>query len=463
MTHGEQAPTGPDGGHEPFRSAPPSVVDANMKPQVKVCDVTLRDGMQIVNRDRVIALDMRLRLLEALYRSGLPYLEVGSFVSPRFIPAMQDTPEMLRAMPHMEAEIAVLVPNIRYYRELERHDHEKVNTIALFVSASEAYSESNTRMSKERAFDSAREVAAAARHDGFRLRGYLSYAFREMGGEREMDPEIVRRDSEALLAMGCSTILLSDTDGRSSPRDVERTVDGLRPVVGVEALGVHLHDRWGQGIANALAAYQLGIRAFDSSIGGVGGSKAVESSVGNIATEELISLFHGMGVETGVDPAPLLEAGRLLVEMTELAGDPLPPSKLLANQLSLHQNIPPGWLAAELRAPKPRRRAVEPALDGAEHPAGPPVSLMATMVAVPITFVTISWLISILSIPTYGYGEFLAFGGSMVAFGFGVVVATILSKVIGEGQVAIADLPRLAHQKFDDLVKEFSRRLDLRH
>ncbi len=436
-----------------------------MTPEVKVCDVTLRDGMQIVNRDRVIALEMRLALLEALHRSGLPYLEVGSFVSPRFIPAMQDTPEMLRAMPHMDAEIAVLVPNIRYYRELERHDHEKVNTVALFVSASEAYSESNTRMSKERAFDSAREVAAAARHDGFRLRGYLSYAFRDVGGEREMDVETVLRDSEALLAMGCSTIVLSDTDGRSSPRDVERTVNGLRPAVGLESLGVHLHDRWGQGIANALAAYQLGVRTFDSSVGGVGGSKAVQASVGNIATEELISLFHGMGVETGVDPQPLLEAGRILVEMTELAGDPLPPSKLLANQLSLHQNIPPGWLAAELRAPKPSprptARPLEIPRDAAEEPAGPPVSLLATMVAVPITFVAISWLISILSIPTYGYGEFLAFGGSMVAFGFGVVVATILSKVIGDGQVAIADLPRLAHQRFDDLVKEFSRRLHI--
>lgn len=430
-------------------------------PEVRVCDVTLRDGMQIVNRDRVIALEMRLRMLEALGRAGLPYLEVGSFVSPRFIPAMEDTPEMLRAMPHMDTEIAVLVPNIRYYRELERHDHEKVNTVALFVSASESYSQSNTRMTKERAFESAREVAQAALYDGFRLRGYLSYSFRDVGGELEMEPESVLLDCAALLEMGCSMILLSDTDGRSSPRDIERTVEALRRNIGLEALGVHLHDRWGQGLANALAAYQLGIRTFDSSIGGVGGSKAVRTSVGNIATEELISLFHGMGVETGVDPAPLLEAGRLLVEMTEMAGDPLPPSKVLANRLSLHQNIPPGWLAAELSAPKPRTLPVEE-LEAAGQQAGPPVPLLATMVAVPITFVTISWLISILSIPTYGYGEFLAFGGSMVAFGFGVVVATVLSKIIDDGQIAIADLPRQAHRKFEDLVKEFTRRFDIR-
>ncbi len=135
---------------------------------------------------------------------------------------------------------------------------------------------------------------------------------------------------------------------------------------------------------------------------------------------------------------------------------------MLASQLSLHKNIPPGWLAAELRAAKPRPLSVEEAGQVTEEPEGPPVSLMATMVAVPITFIAISWLISILSIPTYGYGEFLAFGGSMVAFGFGVVVATILSKIIEDGQIAIADLPRQAHRKFDDLLKEVTRRLDIR-
>ncbi len=432
------------------------------QPEVRICDVTLRDGMQIVNRDRVVGLEMRLQMLDALYRSGLPYLEVGSFVSPRFIPAMEDTPAMLRAMPHLDTEVAVLVPNIRYYRELEKHDHEKVNTVALFVSASELYSQSNTRMTKERAFDSAREVAEAARADGFHLRGYLSYSFRDVEGEQAMDTDSVLRDCEALLAMGCSRIILSDTDGRSTPNDIERTVRALAAPIGLPALGVHLHDRFGQGIANALAAYQLGIRTFDSSIGGVGGSKAVKASVGNIATEELVALFDGMGVETGVDPLPLLEAGRLLVQMTEMAGDPLPPSKLLANRLELHRGAPPGWLTAEMRAPKAEPQPTVQANGVEEEPEGPPVSLMATMVAVPITFVAISWLISILSIPTYGYGEFLAFGGSMVAFGFGVVIATILSKIIDGGQIAIADLPRQAHRKFDDLVKEVTRRFDLR-
>ena len=276
-----------------------------------------------------------------------------------------------------------------------------------------------------------------------------------------MDPAIVLRDSEALLEMGCKAVILSDTDGRSSPRDIARTINALRKSIGLGSMGVHLHDRWGQGIANALTAYQLGVRNFDSSIGGVGGSKAVRASVGNIATEELVSLFEGMGVETGVDPVPLLEAGRLLVKMTEMAGDPLPPSKLLANQLELHQNVPPGWLTAEMQAPPPSPKT-ELTRTGDEPAPGPPVSLMATMVAVPITFVAISWLISILSIPAGSYSEFLAFGGAMVAFGFGVVVATVLSKLIDGEQIAVADIPREAHRKFDLLIKEVARRLESR-
>lgn len=441
--------------------------------EVKICDVTLRDGMQAVNRDAVIPLDLRLRLLDALRDAGLPYLEVGSFVSRKYVPSMADTADLLAAMPHLDAEVAVLVPNLRYYRVLEESDHEKVDTIALFVSSSEAYSTANTKMTKERAFAAAAEVASAACPDGFRLRGYLSCAFRELDGSGEpMDPDIVLRDGETLLAMGCSTVVLSDTDGRASPRDMERTIRRLGGSLGLEPLGVHLHDRYGQGLANALAAYELGVRSFDSSIGGVGGSRSIRSSVGNIATEELVALFEGMGVDTGVDQDALILGGGLVIEMTERAGDPVPPSKVLANQLVPYPS--PAALAAGAGsagsdtvertaavAPAARRESV-PA-DRHEGPeAGTPLSLMATMVAVPTTFVAISWVLSLFSLHTKNYGEFIAFGGSMMAFAFGVAVATFLSRFTDLRHIALADLPREAHRLFDDLVREVTRRLDLR-
>jgi len=305
-----------------------------MTPEVKVCDVTLRDGLQTLNRKAVIPIKLRLELLEALQRSRLPYLEIGSFVNRRIIPAMRDTADFIASMAPYAGQIAILVPKLSYYRALGEDRERKVNTVALFVSASELYSTTNTRMTKEQAYDSAREVAEAARADGYAVRGYLSCAFRDVGQENlPMDPEVVGRDCAALLDMGCEVVALSDTDGRATPRDIERIVRPVGSGVGLAALGVHLHDRYGQGIANALVAYQLGIRVFDSSIGGIGGTRAVKNSVGNLATEELVTLFEGLGVETGVLKEPLIDAGKIVIEMARLVGDPLPPSKLLSHRL----------------------------------------------------------------------------------------------------------------------------------
>jgi hydroxymethylglutaryl-CoA lyase len=303
--------------------------------EVKICDVTLRDGMQVLNRRAVIPMELRVRLAETLQQSGLPYIEIGSFVNWRVIPAMADTIELIGALKPSAAELGILVPKLSYYRRLEASDPEhKVTTVALFVSSSEVYSQANTRMSKATAFAAAAEVAEAAAAGGYKRRGYLSCAFRDLDPEsHEMDPELVRRDCEALLEMGCDTVCLSDTDGRATPNDVERIVGHLAGDLGLEQIGVHLHDRYGQGLANALVAHRLGVKVYDTSIGGIGGSRAVQNSVGNISTEELVSLFEGIHVATGVDQDKLVEAGRMIIEMTRLVGDPLPPSKLLSHRL----------------------------------------------------------------------------------------------------------------------------------
>lgn len=304
-------------------------------PQVKICDVTLRDGMQVLNRRAAIPMELRVRLAETLQGSGLPYIEIGSFVNWKVIPAMADTVELIAKLRPSISELAILIPKLSYYRRLEESDPDrKVDTVALFVSSSESYSQANTRMNKATAFAAAREVAKAARERGYRCRGYLSCAFRDLDPEsHEMEASVVLSDARQLLDMGCDEVCLSDTDGRATPRDVERIVGHLREHVPVEAIGAHLHDRYGQGLANALVAHRLGVRTFDSSIGGIGGSRAVRNSVGNISTEELVSLFESMGVSTGVDQEQLVEAGRMIIEMTRLVGDPLPPSKLLSHRL----------------------------------------------------------------------------------------------------------------------------------
>lgn len=300
---------------------------------VRICDVSLRDGMQILNRHAVIPLPVRLQLLEALIRSGVPYIEVGSFVNPRVVPAMRDTAEVLRQMPPYDGQIAALAPTLGYYEQLKQA--ARVNTVALFVSASERYSQKNTHMSVAEAIDAAEEIADAARSDGYRLRGYLSYAFRDQsrpGGltaEQEVT-EICTR----LAKMGCETIALSDTDGMASPNDVQRVVGFVAGQMGLDHIGVHLHDRRGLGVTNAFVAYQLGVRSFDASVGGIGGAITVRHSIGNVSTEELVAMFDSLGVETGVDLQPLIEAGCRVSQMADFVGDPPPPSKIILDEIA---------------------------------------------------------------------------------------------------------------------------------
>ncbi len=305
-------------------------------PEVKICDVSLRDGMQIMNRHAVIPLESRLQLVEALVRAGVPYIEVGSFVNPKVVPAMADTAELLRAMPAYDGQVAALVPKLEYYELLRRA--ERVNTVALFVAASEAYSEANTRMSVSEALDAAEEIARAAARDGYRLRGYLSYAFRDKSQPGDETPvELTESICRRLVDMGCDAVALSDTDGLATPKDIERVLGFVGDRLGFEHLGVHLHDRRGLGVTNAYVAYKAGVRIFDASIGGIGGAITVRHSVGNIATEELVSMFESLEVATGIDVGPLVEAGCRVSQLADFVGDPPPPSKIILDELAIRR------------------------------------------------------------------------------------------------------------------------------
>ncbi|MDX1384519.1 MAG: hypothetical protein R3190_12785 [Thermoanaerobaculia bacterium] len=302
-------------------------------PEVKICDVSLRDGMQVMNRHAVIPLEARLQLAEALIRANVPYIEVGSFVNPHVVPAMSDTRELLHRLPPYDGQVACLVPNLKYYRELKLA--ARVNTVALFVSASEDYARKNTRMSVDEAVDRAAEVAEAARGDGYRLRGYLSFAFRDPALPRgEQSVEQVERITRRLIDIGCEAVALSDTDGMASPSDLGRVIGHVRDALGLEHVAVHLHDRRGLGITNAYAAYQEGVRVFDASVGGIGGAITVRHSIGNISTEELVCLFDSIGVETGIDVEPLIEAGCRVSQMADFVGDPPPPSRIILDELA---------------------------------------------------------------------------------------------------------------------------------
>lgn len=300
--------------------------------EVKICDVTLRDGLQALDREARLPFELRLGLFEALKRARLPYLEVGSFVNTRVMPSMAVTPELLRALEPEGTEIAVLVPTMKYFEKARTAPN--ISTAALLLSASESYSQLNTRMTAGEAMAAARQVTAAALGEGYRVRAYLSYAFRDFGeANSPQSAETVVRLTGELLEAGCQMVAIADTNGTATPGDVERILGALERATGLAEIGVHFHDRYGLGVTNSYVAYAHGVRIFDSAIGGIGGNKMVKGSVSNVSTEELVFMFHSIGVDTGTDFDALLEAGHIVEDMIRRLEAPPSQSKILLNRV----------------------------------------------------------------------------------------------------------------------------------
>jgi hydroxymethylglutaryl-CoA lyase len=292
---------------------------------VAICEMAPRDGLQMLNREGNVPRARRVELAATLLRAGFPYVELGSFVHPRFV-AMADFPELLAELDVPDGyagELAALVPNEKGYERFREAPH--LTTVALFVAASEHYAEKNTGMSVEQAMAQAEKVAAAARADGKRLRAHLSAAFRDLTPEnRPTDAARVAELTGRLLATGCSCVALADTDGRATRADLERVLGAMGPL---DRIGLHLHDRHGLAIRNAWEAYRLGVRTFDAAVGGIGGNKLLGRAPGNVATEELLEMFHQEDIATGIDRAVVAEALGLVASMARAAGEPDPPSR----------------------------------------------------------------------------------------------------------------------------------------
>ena len=305
-----------------------------MEKIVTICEMAPRDGMQVLNRNGQIPIAKRIELIKILQRASLKYIEVGSFVKQKIIPAMKDTSELMKQVNSYNGQLAALVPNIKYFHEFEKAPN--LDTVALFLSASEYYSLKNTKMTIEQAINNAEEVVDIATKKGYRLRAHLSGAFRDLTQEN-------RPTKEEEVAEICSklrhfdpelTIALADTDGRAKEDDIERVLKYVINTFGSAGIAVHLHNRNGDGLKKVRVAFDAGVNTFDSAIGGIGGNqKVLTEAVGNVATEEIVNMFETNGVKTGIDQNLLLEAGKLVIEMTELTGDPLPPSKLLKRKL----------------------------------------------------------------------------------------------------------------------------------
>lgn len=295
----------------------PAVHPADSLPdEVVIYEVGARDGLQAESAHVPTA--EKVRFIRALIAAGLPVVEATSFVSPTWIPQLADAAQVLEGLgPDLTAH-PVLVPNLR---GLARALESQATSIAVFVSATEAFARRNLNKSRNEAIGAALEVIAAARREGVAVRGYVSMCFGDPW-EGEVSTTEVAQISHALLEAGCHEISLGDTIGVGTPGHVQALISAHRASgVAPESLALHFHDTYGQALANVLAGLQSGVTTFDASTAGIGGCPYAGSATGNLATEDLLWMLQGLGIKTGVDLAAVLDAG---ARMTQLLGRPAP-------------------------------------------------------------------------------------------------------------------------------------------
>jgi hydroxymethylglutaryl-CoA lyase len=274
--------------------------------RVTICEVGPRDGLQ--NEARNVPTPDKVRLIEALAATGMRRMEATSFVSPKWVPNMADAEAVLAGVGRRTGvSYAALVPNLK---GLERALTAKPDEAVIFLSASEAHSRRNINKSIAEALEVYREVTAAAKTAGLRVKAALSTCF-GCPYEVDVDPAVVSRITAELLAMGADEVGISDTTGMANPRQVHALISELAGRFPLERLSLHFHDTRGMGLANVVAGLQAGVTVFDGSIGGLGGCPYAKGAAGNVATEDMVHLLHEMGVDTGIDLLALLECARL--------------------------------------------------------------------------------------------------------------------------------------------------------
>jgi len=296
--------------------------------RIAIREVGPRDGFQ--NEPEVISTDDKVRLVEMLARTGLRRLEVTSFVRADVIPQLADGPELLRrADIPGEVAVTVLVPNERGLdNALEVRD--RFQEVNLFLSASETHNQRNVNRSIEDSLAGLERVIARARGEGLRCEGVISVAF-GCPYEGEVPPERVAAIARRLVDAGCEEVAFGDTTGMANPAQVGEFFEGLD--LGAQPTA-HFHNTRGQGLANVLAALGAGVRSFESSFGELGGCPVPKGATGNIASEDLVSMLHEMGYETGIDLDKLVACAR---EAQALLGRPLGSHLLTAGPVDWHR------------------------------------------------------------------------------------------------------------------------------
>jgi hydroxymethylglutaryl-CoA lyase len=300
--------------------------------RVSVYEVSLRDGLQ--NEKVTVSLSDKLRLIDALASAGLRRIEVTSFVSPKWIPQLSDADDLAReVMKRATADpdgpvYSALCPNERGF---ERARAAGIREIAVFMSASETHNKKNINKTIAETLSAFERTIPPALAAGMRVRAYVSTVW-GCPYEGEVAVEASLRIAKTLDRMGAYQISLGDTIGSGTPRQTKDIVERMLGEMPASKIALHMHDTRGTALANILVGLELGIRDFDASIGGLGGCPYAPGAAGNVATEDLVYMLHGMGIGTGVDLDKLVEAGRAA---ESIVGRSLPAKVLKAGVRSL--------------------------------------------------------------------------------------------------------------------------------
>jgi len=272
-------------------------------------EVGPRDGLQ--NEPVTVPTGIKVGLIDRLTEAGLPAIEATSFVSPKWVPQMADNAQVMAAIRRKPGvRYPVLTPNLRGFEAALAAGCDEV---AVFVAASETFSQKNINCSIGESLERARPVTDAAKAHGVRVRGYISCVL-GCPYEGEIASEHVREVAEALRALGCYEISLGDTIGTGTPGKTQKLIATVAEAVPVAEQAGHFHDTYGQALANVYAALEMGVATFDSSVAGLGGCPYAKGATGNVASEDVLYLLDGLGIETGVDMTRLRIAGRYIFE-----------------------------------------------------------------------------------------------------------------------------------------------------
>ena len=276
-----------------------------MPKQVRVVEVGPRDGLQ--NEKMELPTKVKLELIERLADAGLPAVEATAFVSPKWVPQMADHTEVLEGIRRKPGvAYPVLTPNLKGFQAALAAGATEV---AIFGAVSEAFSKKNINCSITESLERFRPVAEAAKAAKVKLRGYLSCVL-GCPYEGDVPPQKVAEVAGALYDMGCYEVSLGDTIGVGTPGKTQQMIDAVAKRVPIERLAGHYHDTYGQALANIYASLELGVATFDSSVAGLGGCPYAKGAAGNVATEDVVYMLHGLGIRTGVDLDKVVETGQ---------------------------------------------------------------------------------------------------------------------------------------------------------